>query len=219
MNLNFLSAQTYFFPLYLFPDDENSEKLFDQKSAKKVPNLNPEILKKIETKLNLKFGKDFSSENLFDYIYAVLHAPKFRKKFREFLKIDFPKIPFECGAETFFKLAELGEKLRKLHLLEFEISEQKNIPIFDGDGNFENKIEFVKLENGEIKINDGQFFAGVEKEIWEFPIGGYFPAQKFLKDRKNRQLSTDEVFHFQKILISIRETIFLMREIDTVFEF
>lgn len=90
------------FPLYLYADD-----------GSKVPNLKKEIAEKIENMV----GK-VEPEDIFDYIYSVLHSPNYREKYKEFLKIDFPRVPYPTNKDTFFKLVERGRELRVLHLLE-----------------------------------------------------------------------------------------------------
>lgn len=246
---NYLSGQTYVFPLYLYPDE--NEGIFKDASAgsapERMPNLNMEIVKEIAEKLGLNFvaekvdlqaGGDwfvpridsadveeaFAPIDLLDYIYAVLHSSKYREKYKEFLKIDFPRVPYPKDAKTFWKLVELGSKIRQLHLLESDETEHyiTTYPI-DGDNTITTKIAKKDWEItdeaqqlGRIWINETQYFDKVPLIAWEFYIGGYQPAQKWLKDRKDRTLSFEDILHYQKIIVALTQTNTLMMEIDEV---
>ncbi len=213
----------YIAPLYLYNQQPESADLLNHSKPARVPNLNPEIIKEISTKLGLKFvpenesgEKNFSPIDLLDYIYAVLHSPKYREKYQEFLKIDFPRVPYPQDQNSFWQLVKLGGSLRKIHLLESEISE-KLITTYPIDG--DNKVEKISYELGKVKINQSQYFEGVVPNVWEFFIGGYQPAQKWLKDRKGKFLSFEEILHYQKIIVALSQTDRLMKEIEQVFKF
>lgn len=166
----------------------------------------------------------FAPIDILDYIYAVLHSPMYREKYKEFLKIDFPRVPYPKDKETFWKLVKLGGEIRELHLLE---SPKVNEPITSYPKNGNNKItrkldkndwEITDIENqlGKIWINDEQYFDKIPLIAWEFYIGGYQPAQKWLKDRRGRELNFEDILHYQKIIVSLFETDRLMKEIDVV---
>lgn len=159
-----------------------------------------------------------------DYIYAVLHSPSYREKYKEFLKIDFPRVPYPTDTATFWKLVKLGGELRQLHLLESPVVEQyiTQYPK-DGDNVITRKITknspgyVTDTEtHGKVYINDEQYFDNVPLVAWEFYIGGYQPAQKWLKDRKGRALSFEDILHYQKIIVALSETDRLMKEIDRI---
>ncbi|MDR1371991.1 MAG: DUF559 domain-containing protein, partial [Dysgonamonadaceae bacterium] len=162
-------------------------------------------------------GGELEPEQIFDYIYAVLHSPVYREKYKEFLKIDFPRIPYPKNAEQFEKLVAFGEKLRHLHLME-NITVPNNFANFPESGN--NKIEnsFTEksndYQNNKVWINDSQYFDNVPEIAWKFYIGGYQPAQKWLKDRKGRTLTYEEIEHYQKIIFVLNETDRFMKEIE-----
>jgi len=207
----------YAFPLYLYNQQPESADLLNHSKPARVPNLNPEIIKEISTKLGLEFvpenesgEKNFSPIDLLDYIYAVLHSPNYREKYKEFLKIDFPLVPYPQDQNSFWRLVKLGGELRKIHLLEGEIFE-KLITTYPIDG--DNKVEKISYESEKVKINQTQYFLGVAPNVWEFFIGGYQPAQKWLKDRKDKILSFEEILHYQKIIVALSETDRLMKEI------
>jgi predicted helicase len=227
-----------YFPLYLYPET-NGQQTIGQ-STERTPNLNSEIVKQIVKKIRLTFTiekettKDtFAPIDILDYIYAVLHSPTYREKYKEFLKIDFPRVPYPKDKDTFWQLVKFGGDIRQIHLLESPIVEKyiTQYPI-DGD-NVVTKISFVPYvyaaaipdENGIITypnylgcvyINETQYFADVPTSAWDFYIGGYQPAQKWLKDRKGRTLEFDDILHYQKIIVALSETDRLMKEIDKI---
>jgi predicted helicase len=205
-------------PLYLYP--ETNAQLSTEKTEKRIPNLKAEIVNKIAKDLGLKFTNEkeinessFAPIDILDYIYAVLHSPKYREKYKEFLKIDFPKIPYPKETKTFWELVELGSEIRQIHLLESSKVEEY-ITEFNIDGDcVVNKPNF---KDGKVYINETQYFKNVPEVAWNFHIGGYQPAQKWLKDRKDRKLEFDDIAHYQKIIVALFETDRLMKEIDKI---
>lgn len=186
---------TYLFPLYLYHED-----------GTKTPNLKKEVVNEIEEVV----GK-VSPEDIFDYIYAVLHSPRYREKYKEFLKIDFPRVPYPKDKDNFKKLVKLGKELRELHLLE-PPKVSKFITTYPIAGN--DTVEKPEYKNGKVYINDEQYFGNVSEIAWNFWIGGYQPAQKWLKDRKGRTLTNEDIEHYQKMIIALVETDKIMRKID-----
>lgn len=205
----------YFFPLYIYT--ENQDSLLWKANLEKTPNFNPEIISKIEQKLWIKLNIDFTPEDLFDYIYAVLHSKSYRETYKEFLKIDFPKVPFDIDKQIFFKMVELWKGLRSYHLMENENLIPKNF-ITKYEIDWDNLVEKVRYEEEKVFINDTQYFSGVQQDIWEFYIWGYQPAQKWLKDRKGRNLCYEDILHYSKIVLCLKETIRIMDEIERVFK-
>jgi len=219
----------YIFPLYQYPK-ANGQQIIEE-SNERIPNLNAELVKQLANKLGLPFTNEkeitdstFAPIDILDYIYAVLHSPKYRKKYKEFLKIDFPRIPYPKVQNTFWQLVKLGGELRQIHLLENPKVEEyiTGYPI-DGDNTVTTKIskkdwEITDKENqlGRIWINAEQYFENIPLKAWEFYIGGYQPAQKWLKDRKERTLNFDDILHYQKIIVALSETDRLMKEIDKI---
>ncbi|MCL2073297.1 MAG: N-6 DNA methylase [Marinilabiliaceae bacterium] len=210
----------YFFPLYTYIKNGIADN--DNSPYHKQHNLNKTIVDKISKKLGLQFTEEkektkntFAPIDILDYIYAVLHNPTFREKYREFLKIDFPCVPYPENAEIFWKYVELGEKLRHLHLLE-GVEPQQNMANFPIAGN--NKIEKVQYTINKVYINDTQYFDNVPLVTWNFYIGGYQPAQKWMKDRKERVLNYDNIKHYQKIIVALGETEEVMKEIEHIIQ-
>lgn len=205
-------------PLYLYPD---SATVSDEK---RTANLNMELLTPALKKLKLKWVPDGTGdgkntcgpEDVFDYIYAVLHCPAYRTRYKEFLKIDFPRVPFTSSAALFWQLVALGRGIRALHLLESPLLDKlrTSYPV-SGSDNVE-KVRFEGNEKGNVWINETQYFGDVPKLAWEFFIGGYQPAQKWLKDRKGRTLTSDDLLHYQRVIIALAETDRLMKEVDEV---
>jgi predicted helicase len=296
-NRDFITNHTYNFPLYTYP--EKTGQLSLHENQERTPNLNMEIVKEIADKLGIYFSPEKPDYNLqteetnqfypidiLDYIYAVLHSPTYREKYKEFLKIDFPRIPYPKDAKTFWELVELGSQIRQIHLLESAKVEDyiTEFPI-DGDcivtkPKFEPNLvkvqnldkvnseteptnsepnlvkvqnldkvnseteptksepNLVKVQNldkvnsktestndeiasslamtGRVYINETQYFDHVPEIAWNFYIGGYQPAQKWLKDRKDRKLEFEDIAHYQKIIVALAETDRLMKKIDGI---
>lgn len=147
----------------------------------------------------------------FDYIYGVLHCPAYRETYAQFLKIDFPRIPFPASPDQFRAISEKGEALRRLHLMEEAAIGETPYP-FHGEG--DGVVDKPHFESGRVWINGQQWFDGVPALAWDFPIGGYQPAQKWLKDRKGRALGWDDIRHYQKIIKILVETARIMGEIE-----
>ncbi|RLD65415.1 MAG: hypothetical protein DRI95_08785 [Bacteroidetes bacterium] len=255
---------SYLFSLYLYPD-KSTDGLFAEEGLSekgstagspqgRKPNLNMEIVAEIANKLDLEFVAEdnertlrgfetlvglnkFAPIDILDYIYAVLHSPTYRKKYKEFLKIDFPRVPYPKTLPKFRTLAKLGSELRQIHLLEspkveeYITSYPKNgnntitTKIAKKDWELTGKFEegalrgfqpLVGLEKGRVWISNEQYFDNIPLVAWEFYIGGYQPAQKWLKDRKQRELSFDDILHYQKIIVALTETDRIMKEIDKI---
>ncbi|GBD91594.1 N-6 DNA Methylase [bacterium BMS3Abin04] len=159
--------------------------------------------------------KGFGSKDIFYYIYAILYSNAYRTKYAEFLKIDFPRIPFTKDYKLFIKLGKLGHKLAELHLLKSK-NLDNTISKFQVAGN--KKVEKPIYEDERVWINKKQYFDGIKKEVWNYKIGGYQVCEKWLKDRKRRTLSLEEVKTYSKIVTALSETIKLQKEIDKYFE-
>ncbi len=208
----------YILPIYLYPEN-NGQKTYAQTTGR-TPNLNLEIVNQIAEKIGLTFTNEkeetentFAPIDILDYIYAILHSPTYREKYKEFLKIDFPRVPYPKDQKTFWELVRLGGEIRQIHLLDSPILNKTRIqyPI-------EGTHEVIKpiYENGKVFINDIQYFDQIPEIAWNFYIGGYQPAQKWLKDRKGRTLNFEDIVHYQKIILALSETDRLMKEIDKI---
>lgn len=223
---------TYIFPLYLYTKPEETiGTLFTQVETSRCANISPGFLQALSEKLGSEFVPDgtgnlkttFGPEDVFDYVYAVLHSPTYRTRYAEFLKIDFPRLPLTSNKELFFKLAGLGKELVDLHLLRSPKVEDfiTSYPI-SGNNHVE-KVQFIpdpmtsgRQEGflGRVSINPIQYFGDVPEEVWNFKVGGYQVCEKWLKDRKGRTLSGEDISHYQRVVVALKETIRLMQEID-----
>lgn len=200
------------FPLYLYPDTTKEDLFSGSASGEKKPNIAPEIFEQLKT----NFKIDITAEQIFYYIYAVLYSNTYRTKYAEFLKIDFPRIPFTKDYKLFIKLGELGKELADLHLLK---SKKLDRPIakFDVDGS--NEVDKVNYDNaGKVYINKEQYFEPVPDEVWNYHIGGYQVCHKWLKDRKGRKLTLEERETYCKIVTALYHTIELQKQIDELYE-
>ena len=165
----------------------------------------------------------FTPEDVFYYAYAVFHNPTYRARYAEFLKIDFPRLPLTRDIKLFRKLAEKGKELVELHLLKSSKVDDF-ITTYPEAGS--NKVEKVIFANnpregsepsrgsGRVWINEKQYFGNISEEVWNFKVGGYQVCEKWLKDRKGRVLSSDDITHYQRVAVALKETIRLMKEID-----
>jgi predicted helicase len=231
-----VTNHTYFAPLYLYNDGNSLNLSVDNK---KVCNLNSGIVSEVSEQLDLQFLQDhkhpdagkkgtFNPLDVLDYIYAILHSPTYRERYKEFLKIDFPRIPFTSDKKLFWKLVEKGRELRKYHLMEHDKSNKliTKFPV-SGSNVVSNRLtktdpgfKLIDKEKklGRVWINEEQYFDNVPELAWNFYIGGYQPAQKWVKDRRDRKLSYDEIEHYQKIIVALVNTDRIMKEIDEVIQ-
>jgi hypothetical protein len=224
------SNNGFIFPLYLLPDNYESDTL----AFRSQPELNfaPAFLRQLTATLKVAPTKShglpagLTPEDIFHYAYAVFHSPGYRSRYAEFLKIDFPRLPLTGNLELFRALARLGGELTALHLLE---SPKLDKPITDFIGRSKEVTRIDWSDNtvwidAPAKKKDAaqapgsSGFKGVPEAVWNFQIGGYQVCQKWLKDRKGRTLTDEDIAHYHKIVISLTETIRLMAEIDEVIE-
>ena len=205
------------FPLYLY------HKLLRQ--INKSPNINSTFLEDLSGKVGLAFIPDgkgdlettFWPEDVFSYAYAVFHSPSYRQRYSEFLKADFPRLPLTGNKALFAALVGLGAELVSLHLMESPRLENF-ITRFPSSGS--QVVEGVRYVDSDkrVYINSEQYFEGILPEVWAFTIGGYQVCQKWLKDRKGRTLTFEDLHHYQKIVVALAETIRLMEEIDAAID-
>ncbi|HXG92930.1 MAG TPA: type ISP restriction/modification enzyme [Blastocatellia bacterium] len=232
------SNNGFLFPLYLY-DKETLLKTAAPPRNRRA-NLALGFIKDFSSRLNLSFIEDglgdlqktFGPEDIFHYIYAISHSPTYRTRYAEFLKIDFPRIPLTNDLELFRKLAAKGADLVALHLLEDDYeaaswntaSPKRKSPLktlitkFAGTGGAEVAKGYPKYSEGNVSINPSRYFAGVPEAVWNFHIGGYQVCAKWLKDRRGRTLTDEDIAHYQRVVVALKETIRLMAEIDEVIE-
>jgi hypothetical protein len=205
------------FPWQLAPTDELGLETGGSRS-----NLAPKFLEAVASALGLSitakgFPAGLTPEDIFRYAYAVFHSPGYRSRYAEFLKIDFPRLPLTGGLELFRALARLGGELIGLHLMESPALDKPSSEFIGGRAP---EIEKVQWSENTVWLDKSKTtgFRGVPEEVWDFHIGGYQVCEKWLKDRKGRNLSADDRNHYQKIIVALSETIRLMKEVDAVIE-
>jgi predicted helicase len=199
----------YCYPLYLYDEDVPLQLLGEL--SNRHPNLSQEFLNEI----TIHFGYTPIPEAIFHYMYAIFNSPTYRSRYAEFLKGDFPRVPITRNVDLFHRLGELGEQLVNLHLMKSPILNQTLSPFINNGGSCIVDAGHPKYESGKVVINkekDG--FVGVPEAVWNFQIGGYQVCHKWLKDRKGRTLSQDDIGHYQKIVVALGQSIKLMNQID-----
>jgi len=226
-----LKEVNYLLPIYLYPESGKMLESSPWPAGKdgRRPNLAPDFVDEFAGKLGLKFvsdgrgdpGKSFGPEDVFHYVYAIFHSPTYRSRYAGFLKIDFPRLPLTSDNKLFNKLVDLGRELANLHLLEEAPSPHATYPQVGGNivqrrGTKSEPMYKVPTPQapGRVYINDSQYFNDVPPEVWEFHVGGYQVCAKWLKDRRGRVLSYDDIEHYRKMTEAIRQTLRLMEEID-----
>ena len=212
-----LKTIDYLLPLYLYPDISQKDLFSNLEPDEKKPNLDPKIV----AALTAAYGEEPAPEDIFHYIYAVLYADTYREKYAEFLKIDFPRIPFTADFELFQTLAALGKRLVGLHLLR---SEELDPPTARFQGQGDSRVARTKSqgfryepEEERVYVNKTQYFEPVPLELWEYQIGGYQVLAKWLKDRRERRLTLEEIKTYCRVVTAIRHTIALQEDIDALY--
>jgi predicted helicase len=187
-------------------------------------NMSPTFLARIAESLGIKptptttdAAVGLRVEDIFSYIYAILHSPEYRRRYADFLKSDFPRLPLAGSLELFRALSDFGGELLALHLLESPKLD-KPLTTYGGSANYE--VEKISHADNTVWIDKAQTrgFHGVPEAVWNFHIGGYQVCEKWLKDRKGRRLTDDDVAHYQKIVIALSNTIRVMQDVDEVIE-
>ena len=207
---------TRFLPLYLYINDKTELFARYKPGRECKSNISPGLF----LELAASYSVELTSEAIFGYIYAVLHSNIYRETYSESLRIDFPRIPFTKDHELFGNLAALGEQLVDLHLLR---SSDLDPPIARFQAKGDNKVRSGKKglrydpNDQRVYINEEQFFEGVPSELWEYQIGGYQVCHKWLKDRRDRCLSLEEIKTYCRIVTALEKTIQIQAEIDTLY--
>jgi len=204
----------YLFPLYLYIHKQKGQ-IFSKNVTKQecAINLKDELI----YVLNKSLSTEPPPEQIFYYIYAVLYSPTYRKRYEEFLKIDFPRIPLPKNYKSFKSLSSLGQELVDLHLLRHPSLAETEIGFPESGSNIVDRIRYDEKAK-RVYINRAQYFEGVSSEVWKYRIGAYQVLHKYLKDRKGRKLSLDEINHYMKVAKAIRLTIEIQDRIDKVYK-
>ena len=226
---------SYLSPLYIYASAESKHteqiRLMNQRDTIETrrPNLSQEFISATKKQLRLSFAErggemenTFGPSDVLQYVYAALYSQSYRSSYDRFLKTDFPRIPPTTDRELFAALGQKGGELISLHLMESPKLANFITKYEQPGDHLVDKILYAEanpkagIKAGRVYTNGAQYFDGVPKEVWEFQIGGYQVCEKWLKDRKGRKLSSDDIDHYQKIVVALNETIRLMREIDEI---
>ena len=201
-------------PLYLYPVKKQKQQQALLGPQKRSSNLNPKLLERLAG----AYGQTPTPEEVFHYIYAVLYAPSYREKYADFLRLDFPRIPFPADREVFAGLAALGKRLVDLHLLR---SSELDPPLAKFEGQEDNQVGgnrcdgvHYDAEHQRVYINPTQYFAPVPPEVWKYTIGGYQVCLKWLKERQGRHLSLNEIQTYCRMVTALTRTMEVQSEID-----
>ncbi|MDP9238486.1 MAG: hypothetical protein M3P30_14015 [Chloroflexota bacterium] len=222
------TTQSYLFPLFTYPSHQSiMSGLFDAED--RVANFSESFVSQLRASLGVSITDGNAAADtigpidVFNYIYAILHAPSYRARFAEFLKIEFPRVPITSDVSVFRELAKRGAELVGLHLMAGEHDIGSNVsfpragdnvvdpghPRFVASGNSAGRVYISGSSSG-----TGQYFEGVSESVWEFTVGGYRVCEHWLRDRRGRALSYDDITYYQGIVGSVRRTIDLMSDID-----
>jgi hypothetical protein len=241
------SNNGFLFPLYLYPEASGPQRrlLIEGELTGRKPNLNPEFVAELESRLGYHFVSDgvgepnsrtFGPEDIFYYIYAVLHAPGYRDRYVEFLRYEFPRIPLPVSPAQFVALAASGADLARLHLFEGPSPAMKtNYPIPGSDVIAPRHPHYLApgdpepnglgyLDAGRIYISAdqpragvrGQYFRGADPDVWAFRVGGYNVCEKWLKSRRGRRLTLGDIAHFHRMVATLAATVDIMSGLDAL---
>ncbi|MFC6339694.1 DNA methyltransferase [Pseudomonas sp. CCM 7891] len=189
------------FPLYVYSEDGLSRKF----------NFEPALLQKMQKIVGIE-GRPLPSEvEIFDYIYAILNWPSYKAAYSEFLKSNFPKIPWPQSPDFFNLMVSHGKRLREIHLL---VPGALGSAIYPFLGEGDATVDNVKFNDGKIWINAEQYFDNIDPDIWSCAVGGYQPLAKWLKDRKGYSLSYVDIKYYQSIIKSIAGTLEIRNEMS-----
>ena len=190
-------------------------------------NMNKRFILEIEERFKFKYIDNFHG-NLFDtvgsldilnYIYAIFYSSTFRKRYKDLLKVDYPRVPLTSKKELFIHLSRVGEQLIKNHLMKDCVDLSSTKVSFTGEGdNIIQNINSKSYKNEKLYINKTQFFDHIPEKVYTFTIGGYKICEKWLKDRKGKHINEEDISYYIKIIVCIRKTLTYIEEIDQIIE-
>ena len=213
-----LKEVNYLFPLYLYPTEKTKKKslnlmLFEAKEEYKDEKRKANISDELIQRLTKSYKTLPAPEQILAYVYGILYSNVYREKFAEFLKIDFPRIPFTKNYQLFLQISEIGEELIELHLMKHKFDSKVK---YTGRGKDDTIGKPVYSEEEKtVHINEYRYFENIAPEVWNYHIGGYQVMEKYLKDRKGRQM--DDPGHYCRMAASISKTIEIQQRMDKLF--
>lgn len=212
-------------PLFVYDTSINQQTI---DNAPKRVNFNSDFLDKFQSGLSLQYSdvggqEKFTPIDIFDYIYATLYSPSYRALFSDFLKSDYPKVPYPKDDKAFLKLVEYGRELRLLHLLQHPSLDDLDDYSFPEGSNIIQRKQtngspgYTPTDDhkGRVWINDTQYFGNIPMNAWNFSMGGYRPAQKWLKDRYGLKLDQCDIEHYMKVIKAISLTDEIMGHLES----
>jgi len=191
---------------------KNWDTYFAEEAQGRKANLNPKLVESLAE----AYGKEPTPEEIFYYIYGALYSNIYRSKYAEFLKFDFPRVPFTKSHGLFRRMAKYGRQLVELHSLK-SAGLSNPIAKFQGSGNYRVETSRYNEKEKRVYINDDQYFEGIGKEVWEYQIGGYQVLDKWLKDRKGSKLSLEDIKHYCQVVTALKRTTKVQKEIDNIY--
>ena len=200
----------FVFPLWLYPSDQPAD-LIEAAQTERRPNLSDAFV----AALKAAQGRAISPEDTLAYLYAVLHTPGYRQRYADFLRRDFPRVPLTGNPELFAQLTKLGHELIGLHTLHTLPARISGFPVAGSGEVVKPRFAIAAGQDaGRVWINDAQYFDGVPQAVWDTHIGGYRVAEKWLKDRRGRLLSYDDITHYQNVVAALARTLAIQAELD-----
>ncbi len=201
----------YIFPLFLYPDTDKRDLFSEHDTGERLANITPKLIETLEASYRTRL----QPENIFNFVYAVLYSNPYRKKYAELLKTEFPRVPFTNNFKLFQKIAQKGAQLVDAHLLRLAVK-----PIAKCEGSGELRIARLSYDpkKERVYINPDKYFSGVPSDVWDYHIGGYQVCEKWLKDRKGRTLSSEEIASYAKVVTALAETITIQNSLDDLFK-
>ena len=198
------------FPLWLYPSDQPAD-LLEAAQTERRPNFSDAFV----AALKAAQGRAISPEDTLAYLYAVLHTPGYRQRYADFLRRDFPRVPLTSNKELFAALVKLGHELIGLHTLQAPPARISGFPVAGSGEVVKPRFAIAAGQSaGRVWINDAQYFDGVPQAVWDMHIGGYRVAEKWLKDRKGRLLTYDDITHYQSVVAALARTLAIQAELD-----
>jgi predicted helicase len=214
-------SNCYAFPLYRYTDqpDANGQMVLDMSGGVgREPNLNARLLPALAS----QYEMDVTPEEVFYYLYGVLNAPGYQQEFEALLQVDFPRIPFTADYEAFCQMAERGQRLIQLHLLEApDLQGMANLTVgypVAGDDQVERGYPQYNPTEGRVHINPTQYFEGITQAMWDYKVGSYNPLEKWLKDRRGRTLSADDRRHYETFATAISKVVEELPQVEAAWQ-
>ena len=150
----------------------------------------------------LTTDQTFSSLDAMDYIYGVLNDKAYTTKYNQFLKSNYPRVPYPKSIATFISYKDAGSKLRSVHL---DDTTQDSKSTYNATTN--NKIEKVTFSNNKLYFNKSSFFDNITQDMFDFKVGASQPLKNWLESRKEDSFDESMVEQFLNVIYKVRNSI------------